>query len=63
MNIGKGWRTVLLNGALVVGAAALKYVAGVDWTQYVDPTAGMVIVAAANFGLRAITTTPIGKAS
>jgi hypothetical protein len=57
----KGLRTLLLNGATVVGAAALTWAVGVDWTQYVSPTAAIIIVAGANMGLRVITTTPVGK--
>jgi Na+-transporting NADH:ubiquinone oxidoreductase subunit NqrB len=63
MTLGKGWRTLALNGAIVVGAAALKYVAGVDWSQTVDPTIAAIIVSGANIGLRFITTTPIGRSS
>lgn len=57
----KGLRTLALNGATVVGAAALTWAVGVDWTQYVSPTAAIMIVAGANMGLRVITTTPVGK--
>jgi hypothetical protein len=57
----KGLRTLFLNGATVVGAAALTWAVGVDWTQYVSPTAAIIIVAGANMGLRVITTTPVGK--
>jgi hypothetical protein len=57
----KGFRTLALNGAVVIGTAALTWAAGVDWTQYVSPTAAMMILAAANMGLRLITTTPIGS--
>ena len=57
----KGFRTLILNGATVVGAAALTWAVGVDWTQYVSPTAAIIIVAGANMGLRVITTSPVGK--
>lgn len=57
----KGLRTLLINGATVVGAATLTWAVGVDWTQHVSPTAAVIIVAAANMGLRVITTTPVGK--
>jgi hypothetical protein len=57
----KGLRTLLINGATVVGTAAVTWVAGVDWTQYVSPTSAVIIVAAANMALRLITTTPVGK--
>ena len=58
----KGLRTLLINGATVIGAAALTWAVGVDWTQYVSPTAAVIIVAAANMALRLVTTTPVGKA-
>jgi hypothetical protein len=57
----KGFRTLILNGAVVVGTAALTWLAGVDWTQYVSPTTALVIVGASNIGLRLITTSPVGK--
>jgi hypothetical protein len=57
----KGLRTLLINGATVVGTAAVTWVAGVDWTQYVSPTSAVIIVAAANMALRLITSTPVGK--
>lgn len=58
----KGLRTLLINGATVVVAAALTWAVGVDWTQHVSPTVAVIIVAVANMGLRVITTTPVGKA-
>ncbi len=57
----KGYRTLALNGALVVGAALLNWAAGVDWSQYVSPTLAVVVAGAVNIGLRFVTTTPIGK--
>ena len=58
----KGLRTLLINGATVVGTAALTWAIGVDWTQYVSPTTAVIIVAVANMALRLATTTPVGKA-
>jgi hypothetical protein len=57
----KGLRTVLFNALIAAIAAVLTYLIGVDWTQYVSPTAALVIVGAANIGLRAITDTAMGK--
>lgn len=57
----KGFRTLIINGAVVIGAAGLTWAIGVDWTQHVSPTVAMVIVAGANFGLRFLTTTGVGK--
>lgn len=59
----KGLRTVIFNVLIAALAGALPVIAGIDWTQYVSPTVAMVIVAAANVGLRAITSTPIGKSA
>lgn len=57
----KGYRTLLINGAVVVGTAALTFISGVEWAEYVSPTAAMIILAAANMALRIITTTPVGE--
>lgn len=59
--IGKGYRTLLLNGAGVVGLAALQYVAGVDWTQVVDPKTAVLLTMGANMALRFLTTGPVGE--
>lgn len=56
----KGWKTLAFNGAGAVALAALNWASGVDWTQYVSPTAGMMIVFAINGALRFMTTGPVG---
>ena len=56
-----GWKTLALNGAGVIGLAALNFAAGVDWTQYVSPNTAMLIVFGVNMGLRLVTTGPVGK--
>lgn len=61
MNNMKGWRTVGVSVGLVAGTAALQDLAKVDWVNMVGPIWSMGIVAAINIGLRAITTSPIGK--
>lgn len=58
----KGYRTLALNGAIVVGTAALTWVAGVDWTQVVSPSTALMITGAANLVLRLVTTTTVGRA-
>lgn len=58
----KGYRTILFNGVIAVGTALLTYVAGVKWTDVVDPTVGLLIVTGANFGLRFLSNTPALKA-
>lgn len=55
----KGYKTLLLNGGLVIAGAVLKYILGADLSG-LDPAVGVVLVAAANFGLRFVTTTPVG---
>ena len=57
----KGYRTLALNGALVVGTAVLTWVAGVDWTQYVSASTAVIVTGAANLVLRIVTTTPVGE--
>ena len=57
----KGFRTVLFNLGSVLGLTALQFMGGVDWTQYVSPTAAVAIGAGVNIALRVVTTTPIGK--
>ena len=58
----KGYRTLALNGALVVGAALLNWAAGVNWAEYVSPTVAVVLTGAVNIALRFVTTTPVGQA-
>jgi len=60
--MAKGYKTLIFNGAVVVGSAGLAWVAGVNWTEYVSPTTALLITSAANIGLRFLTSTPIGKA-
>ena len=56
-----GFRTVLVGLIVAIGPAALTYLGGVNWTALgLSPTVGGVI-GAVIIGLRAITTTPIGK--
>jgi len=57
----KGYKTLLFNGFVAVGGAALTFVAGVDWTQYVSPQNAIIIVTIANMVLRLATTTPVGQ--
>lgn len=57
----KGLRTLMINGGTAVLIALLTWVVGVDWTAYVSPSVGMIILAVANFGLRFITNTAVGK--
>ena len=58
----KGYRTLILNGLAVIGTAGLTWAIGINWADYVSPTVAMIILGAANIGLRMITTTPVGKA-
>ena len=58
----KGLRTLLMNAAVVVATALLTWIVGVNWTEYVSPSAAVIIVAVANMLLRVVTTTPVGKA-
>mgnify|MGYP000302385422 CR=1 FL=1 len=58
----KGLRTLLINALVVVATALLTWAVGVNWADYVSPSAAVIIVAVANMALRVITTTPVGKA-
>jgi hypothetical protein len=54
----KGWKTLLWNGAVVIGGAAVTWAAGIDWTQYLSPTYAMIAVAVVNVVLRLVTNSP-----
>lgn len=58
----KGWRTLLVNTGLIALAAALQYLAGVDFTE-LGVSAGLatIIVGGINLFLRLITTTSVGR--
>lgn len=56
-----GYKTLILNGALVAGAAILHYIIGADLSS-VSPAVATMIVAGANFLLRFVTKTPVGGA-
>ena len=55
----QGFRTLAANGLIIAAGALLPWIAGIDWTQYVSPQVAMLIVGAANIGLRLITSTPV----
>lgn len=59
----KGFKTLAINGLVVVATAGLGWAAGIDWSQHVSPTLAVVIVGVANFGLRFLTDTKVGKAA
>jgi hypothetical protein len=59
----KGLKTVLVNGAVVIGVAILKYVAGLNLADIgLSPENSVLALAVVNFGLRLLTTTPVGQA-
>jgi hypothetical protein len=57
----KGWRTMAFGAATAIVPALLTYAAGIDWTKLgINPMlAG--ILGAAIIGLRAVTSTPVGR--
>lgn len=55
-----GFRTLAFNGLIIALAALLQWATSIDWTQYVSPQVALMLVGAANIGLRMITRTPIG---
>jgi hypothetical protein len=56
-----GYKTIVLNAGAAAVLAALTYLVGVDWTQYVSPTWALILTNAINVGLRLLTTTPALK--
>lgn len=56
----KGYRTLAFNAAIVGATAVLSWAAGIDWTQYVSPSAAMIVVAGVNVALRLVTSSPVG---
>ena len=55
-----GFRTLAFNGLIIALGALLPWALSIDWTQYVSPQVALIIVGAANIGLRMITRTPVG---
>ena len=55
-----GFRTLAFNGLIIALLALLPWISSIDWTQYVSPQVALIIVGAANIGLRMITRTPVG---
>lgn len=56
-----GYRTVLIGLLMAIGPAALGYLAGIDWTHYVNPTFALFISGAIMVVMRYFTTTPIAS--
>ncbi len=59
----KGWKTVAFGAFMVVVPPLLTYVGGINWTSLgvspgVAAAIGLIVI-----GLRAATTTPVGKSS
>ena len=61
MDVMKGYRTILVGLALAIGPAALQYLGAVDWTNVIGPTGAFFVSGLVAIGMRAITTSPIGK--
>lgn len=57
----KGYRTLAFGLLVAIAPAALHYLAGVHWTDYVSPEWAGVIVGAIAIGLRVVTDTPMGS--
>lgn len=60
MNI-KGFKTIAFGLVVAIAPAALTYLGGVNWTSVGVSPAVAAAIGAAIIGLRAVTTTPIGK--
>jgi hypothetical protein len=61
MNAVKGLKTVGFGLLMVVGPAALTYLGGIDWASLGISPLTSAIIGAIVIGLRAVTSTPIGK--
>lgn len=59
----KGWRTLAINGGLVVVMALLNWATGINWTDYVPAQWAPIVIAVVNIGLRFATTTSVGAKS
>lgn len=59
----KGWKTVLFGLLTIIVPSALTYLGGVDWTSLGISPGVAGIIGATIIGLRAATSTPIGKAN
>ena len=61
----KGYRTILINAAVAAATAALAHFSPELVAEIAGPTYGplaLMALAAVNMGLRAVTSTPVGKA-
>lgn len=56
-----GFKTILWNVLVLAAGAVVPYMAGIDWTQYVSPTAAVIVTAVVNVALRMVTSTPVFK--
>ena len=56
----KGFKTVLLGGAMVVIPAVTEYLGMVDWS-FLGPVGGIIASGAVMIFMRILTTTPVGK--
>ena len=61
MNAVKGWKTVAFGLFMVVVPPALTFLGGVDWTSIGVSPAVAAAIGVVIIGLRAMTSTPIGK--
>jgi threonine aldolase len=63
VNAIKGWKTVGFGLLMVVAPAALTYLGGIDWTSIGVSPGVAAAIGAVIIGLRAITSTSIGKSA
>ena len=59
----KGWKTLLLNTLIAGGVGALHFLGGQDLAEYMKPEYAVLGTAVLNFGLRFLTSTPVGKSA
>lgn len=59
----KGWKTVTFGLFMIVVPPALNYLGGIDWQSLGISPAESAVIGAVIIALRAVTSTPIGKAA
>ena len=57
----KGFRTILVGLGMAIGAPALQFLGGVDWTQYFPPQYAPIAAGIIMIGMRLITNTQTGS--
>lgn len=57
----KNWRTLIINGLIVIVPTLLAYLAGINWSDYFSPLHAVWAVTAINIIMRLVTNGPVGS--